>query len=104
MWTMLPGGAASPRPRWARTWSYCSGFAPVSMIRQIAMTRSFRELGRRPLVADDATAATAQRQAARPRMPQRRPHTPVYACAVNDTTPIAVLSSPKGADEAVELL
>ena len=37
-------------------------------------------------------------------MPPRGPHAPVYACAVNDTTPIAVLSSPQGADEAVELL
>jgi hypothetical protein len=32
------------------------------------------------------------------------PRAPVYAWAVNDTTPIAVLSSPQGADEAVELL
>jgi hypothetical protein len=47
--------------------------------------------------------SAAARSMARP-PPARGCSRTVYAWAVNDTTPIAVLSSPQGADEAVELL
>src|ERR1035437_6793029 len=55
MCSEFPGGGASLTPSFARTWSYCSGVAPVSIMRQIAMQASLLGLPCRTLAPECPT-------------------------------------------------